>query len=69
MEIFERPNFFRKNMHGFNKAPGLAVQIKAEIPLIQCGPYSTTDTTTPATTIITRRMINHFSLLLAYSAM
>jgi len=48
--------------------PGLVVQIKAEIPLIQCGPYITTDNTTPATTIITRRMINHFSQLLAYSA-
>jgi hypothetical protein len=47
--------------------PGLVFQINAEIPLIQCGPYITTDSVIAATTIITRRMINHFSLLLAYS--
>ncbi len=52
----------------FNIAPGFLVQIKAEIPLIQCGPYIATDNTMPDTTIITRRIISHFSLLLAYSA-
>jgi hypothetical protein len=37
--------------------------MKAEIPLIQCDPYNTMDDTTTIPTIISRRIINHFSIL------